>query len=262
MLLKSALKNLQAMDNQRNICLSDQVPKLVAGELRQRLVPVIGPHVVTSQWGDGLGPASCEMAHLAVECSASIASAGGQTLVRVFMDVIQAFPSIMVALSLPLADRHDDTVTFLAEAGFGHDEVSDILASNAAASEWTEVSQHFQEVMARFQEDQWMSVDQATGVMSSMVGCAAGVPLAGIIAIVALSKVTRRIQARLLAANLVLNVLTRDAQVALDPGLSMCWGLQHNGLKELTGGERPDQWKGVASSACPSPVLLGPCLHD
>ena len=130
MLLKNALKNLQAMDNQRNICLADQPPKLVAGELRQRLVPHLQPNIVATQWGDGLGPASCEMAHLAVEGSASIAKTQGLTLVKVFMDVVQAFPSILVALSLPLKDRHDDTIMFLQAAGFGNEEVADIIEPN------------------------------------------------------------------------------------------------------------------------------------
>ena len=147
------------------------------------------------------------MAHLAVESSASIAKTQGLTLVRVFMDVVQAFPSILVALSLPLEDRHVDTIKFLEAAGFGNEEVADIIESNRSAQEWEAVSLHFQEVVAGFQEDQWMSVDQAPGVMASLVVCAAGVPLAGLVAIVALSKITRRIQARLVASDVIADEL-------------------------------------------------------
>ena len=142
---------------------------------------------------------------------------------RVFIDVIQAFPSVMVALSLPLADRHADTVLFLQEANFDGDDVADVLAENGKDTEWHEVSLHFQAVMAGFHEDQWMSTEQATGAMASLAGCVAGVPLAGLIAIIAPSKITWRIQARLLTAGLLCSLAAAQAQLDLDPRGALTW---------------------------------------
>ena len=56
-----------------------------------------------------------------------------------------------------------------------------------------------------------------------MVGCSAGVPLAGIIAAIALSKVNRRIQHRLVAAGLIISRCTDAAKAALDPKGILEW---------------------------------------
>ena len=63
MLEKSGIGNAQAMSNQRNIMLADYDPKVVGGELRQRLTSPLKDNLVSSQWGDGFGAASCELAH-------------------------------------------------------------------------------------------------------------------------------------------------------------------------------------------------------
>ena len=68
-----------------------------------------------------------------------------------------------------------------------------------------------------------MSVDYATDIMASLVGCAAGVSLAGLVAAIALSKVTRRIQARLAAAGLVCVLDSDAANAVLDPENRFSW---------------------------------------
>ena len=84
----------------------------------------------------------------------------------------------MVALSLPLPLRDEATNELLREAGFGSEDVLEIMSENAASLEWGEVSPHFQAVLAAYQEDQWASVDFAVGVVTCTVGTVAGVPLA------------------------------------------------------------------------------------
>ena len=68
-----------------------------------------------------------------------------------------------------------------------------------------------------------MSCDFTGGIMAAMIGTAAGLPLAGIIAAIALSKVTRRIQARLAAPGLVMSIDSGAAQAELDPSSCMQW---------------------------------------
>ena len=76
-----------------------------------------------------------------------------------FVDEIQAFPSIVVALVLPLPEREADTNALLREAGFDEEATLEIIADNLQNSEWGEVSTHMQEVIAAFQEDQWAACD-------------------------------------------------------------------------------------------------------
>ena len=86
--VKDHLKDAQDVENRRHVALADQPPKLVAGELRYRTKPALEKRIVASQWGDGFGMATCEIAHLCLEGQLSIARVRKQTLVRVFIDVI------------------------------------------------------------------------------------------------------------------------------------------------------------------------------
>ena len=169
MLIKNPLKDLQCLTNQRSILLADQTPKGVGGELRARIANLLAPHIVTTQWGDGQGAASCEMAHMALEAVGSAGSSLALCCIRIFVDVVQAFPSVVVALSLPLPDRAESTRLILKEAGFGGPEVEQILEENRGCQEMADISEHLQVLMANFQEDQWLSSDFAEGVMASEV---------------------------------------------------------------------------------------------
>ena len=59
--------------------------------------------------------------------------------------------------------------------------------------------------------------------MCFKIGCAAGVPLAGLIAIIALSKIPRRVGCRRVAAGLALAIPTAAATLTLDPAGAMLW---------------------------------------
>lgn len=109
---------------------------------------------MSSQWGNGGGGASCGLAHLGLDSFAAVGEATGCTVVRVFVGVVQAFASIVVALYLPLADRNGDVDLMLLHAGFSRDNVSQICAENRSASEWDSTSEHMHTLVASFQEFQ------------------------------------------------------------------------------------------------------------
>ena len=225
MLDKGGLVDAQALDNQRSIMLANQEPKLAGGELRSRLAPQLKTRLVGTQWGDGFGASSCELAHLALGNVGAMGISVGQCLLRLFVDVVQAFPWIVVELSLPLPDRSEDTRTLLKEAGFADLDIDAIKAGHVDAVEWSGSSEHFHRVMAQFQEDQWMSCDHAAGIMAAFIGTAAGLPLAGIIAAIALSKVSRSIQDRLQRLGLVARIPTVDAKAAMGPQSLLEWAV-------------------------------------
>ena len=59
MLRKNPLIDGQSLGNHRSIMLADQDAKLPSGVLRRRVVKALEPTMVSSQWGDGFGAASC-----------------------------------------------------------------------------------------------------------------------------------------------------------------------------------------------------------
>ena len=218
MLLKSAIKGLQCLTNQRSILLADCNPKIVGGEIRGRMSVALAPHISSTQWGDGFGARSCELAHLGMEACSAVAYANSQSLIRLFIDVVQAFPSIVASLSIPLPSRDVATATLLTDLGFSLADVDDIVRSGVGAAEWASTSSHMKRVLAAFQEDQWVAQDFSGGVMAASVGCSAGVPLAGVIAVVALSGITRRIHVALEALGIGIHLSTAEAHSDLDPG--------------------------------------------
>ena len=152
MLIKDMLKDLQSMNNQRSILLADQTPKGVGGELRSRFAAILAPNIVKTQWGDGQGAASCELAHLALEAVGSAGSSMALCCVRIFVDVVQAYPSLVVALDLPLPLRELSTKDLLKECGFDDETVLGIIAEGLDPTEWGKVPEHLRHLMAGFQE--------------------------------------------------------------------------------------------------------------
>ena len=67
------------------------------------------------------------------------------------------------------------------------------------------------------------AVDHAAGVMRAIIGASAGVPLAGVLAVVGLSKVSRRIRGRLALAVYVMQLDHEAAQATLDPNGMLNW---------------------------------------
>ena len=153
---------------------------MVGSELRSRTMPMLQDSIVTTQWGDGFGAASCELAHLALESFANLAKLRGKSAVRVFVDAVQAYPSLVVALALPLPLRTRATKQLLVDAGFSADEAMEVIAEQHDLTEWEEVSEHLRRAVASFQEAQWSSSDFSEGVATAMVGASAGLPLAGV----------------------------------------------------------------------------------
>ena len=93
---------------------------------------------------------------------------------RVFIDVISAFASIVVALSLPLSQRNDDADDLLKGVWFSDAEVADIWASNAEAGDRGDASMHMRTRIANFQMHQWLATDGDEGAMRSKIGACEG----------------------------------------------------------------------------------------
>ena len=82
-----------------------------------------------------MGGSSCELAHLALEAFTAAGGARGQTIIRLFVDVVSGFASSVVALTLPLERRDASVDAQLGEVGFSTDEIEDIWWQNASADE-------------------------------------------------------------------------------------------------------------------------------
>lgn len=136
---------------------------------------------------------------------------------KIFLDVVQAFASILVALSLTLPARNVDTDLTLSALGFTATEIEETWSENAQSQVWSRTSPHLRELVSAFQEWQWNSVDFAPGIATATHGTSAGVPLAGLVAALALSKITRRILARLEALDLLAPMDTTGAHDFFDP---------------------------------------------
>ena len=218
MLLKDYCGSASDIRNRHDITLADQEGKNVGGVLRKRLAESLGTEVVGSQCGDGFGGASCDVAHLGEQAFGGVAASMRLTLAKLYVDVVQAFASIIVSLILPLPERHGSAREVLRNMNFTSGEVDEILNDAAVADEWSKTAEHMRYLVAAMQRHQWMATDFDGGVLAAHVGTAAGVPLAGIVAVVALSKITRKIRAELHAAGLALMFPTADADAYFGGG--------------------------------------------
>ena len=83
MLVKSAINPAPCLKNRREIVVADEEPKVVGSIVRERLMKTFGKTIVPSQWGDGFGAASCELAHLGAESFGSIGAALKLTVIKI-----------------------------------------------------------------------------------------------------------------------------------------------------------------------------------
>ena len=72
--------------------------------------------------GDGLGAASCELAHLGAKAYNAVGAAEKKTVIKLYLDVVEAFASIVVLLTVPRNDRLPDAMQMLSDAGFSEHE--------------------------------------------------------------------------------------------------------------------------------------------
>ena len=92
--------------------------------------------MTASQWGDGFGSASCELAHVTIQAFGAIGAVMKKTVVRVYIDVVQAYASIVTASTIPLEDNLATAKTLLAEGGFSDDAINEIIADGKKCIEW------------------------------------------------------------------------------------------------------------------------------
>ena len=125
--MKNPILSHKDFANRRLVVLADIAPKLIGSEARARMVPHLKKAVTESQWGEGLGAASCEVANLGVKLMGEVARARNLTLVKVHVDVVDAFNSILVNLVLPLRRRDDAAIARLRELGLEDDEIDAVM---------------------------------------------------------------------------------------------------------------------------------------
>ena len=111
--------------------LSDEVGKTVGAALRSNIVQQVKAMVVRSQQGDAFGSRSCEAAHVCTVGLSDSAAARNLSIAKLFIDVIDAFASIVTALCLDLKNRHDTIVLLLSDCGFSIPEIAAILMTSS-----------------------------------------------------------------------------------------------------------------------------------
>ena len=72
---------------------------------------------------------------------------------RGFLDVVSAFPSIGVSLTVKLQERDLGTKEFLRSMGFEDGEIDQIFTENLDSPEFVEVGAHLQALIVAFQQD-------------------------------------------------------------------------------------------------------------
>ena len=142
---------------------------MMGGAIRRRLADALAGKIVDSQHGEGLG-LGCELAHLGVEAFNAAGTMMKRTVVRVSVDVVQAFASIVAGLHLPLSGREDTIRGMLGSAGFSDDEIGAIMLEGKAQEEWDNASVHMRNLVAAMQDSQWVAADFSAGVMHAKVG--------------------------------------------------------------------------------------------
>ena len=120
------------MQNQRCIVLADQEPKVFGGELRARVAPKLRDTVVNSQHGEGLGASSCVVASLILDGMAHIAETASLCGIRIHVDVIEAYASILTAMVLPQSDKLETVRDVLAGMNFTTNEIDETYSWNLA----------------------------------------------------------------------------------------------------------------------------------
>ena len=102
MFTKSALQSPQAFSNKTEILLTNQEAKIFRGVIRRKVFKALDNHIDPSQFGDGFGGANCELATLLIQALVMAGATIKMTVVRVYVDVVQAYASIVASLSIPL----------------------------------------------------------------------------------------------------------------------------------------------------------------
>ena len=154
MLAKSAIKPAQDLANKRELLLASQEATNLGGVMRGRAFPTLAGQMDPSQFGDGFGGASCEMASLLVHGISCAGSATKLTVVKIYVDVVQAYASIMASISLPLDGSHTVARARLATFGFGQATIDGIIEDSRRQTEWNGTAEHTRAFIAAFQRSQ------------------------------------------------------------------------------------------------------------
>jgi hypothetical protein len=101
----------------------------------------------------------------------------------------------------------------LTRLGFSNEEVADTMKDVHVLTEWDTVPPHLLQLITAMQRNTWASVDFAPGILLPTTGTQAGVPLADIVAMAAVSRVPRKVARTLRELQLVTQL---DIQAACE----------------------------------------------
>jgi hypothetical protein len=202
MIVKRPGVSATVLRNLREIFLADNTGKAVTGELRARTTPYIGAAVVNSQSGAGYNGRGPDAAHLTLRAVCGAIVVSGRCAVAPLTDVQTAFATICRRHSLALPEHETMVVQRLRLLSLADDDIADVMAESHRAVEWGHTPPRLFHLAATFHRALWAAADYHPGVVASDAGCQAGVPYADIISIIGLSRVTRRVSARLQAEGL------------------------------------------------------------
>ena len=79
---------------------------------------------------------------LGMESFNSIAHSGKKTVVKVFLDVVQALASIMAALTLPMTGRAEVILHMLRGSDFSDDGIDSIFRLGKDQKKWAGIEKH------------------------------------------------------------------------------------------------------------------------
>lgn len=202
-LLKSSTKSLTDPTNRRDITLADQTGKTFGATLRTKVAPQLNLSLDTSQHGGGLHASACDATHLAARAFAGVAEVRGTCLAMVMVDIQSAFAVILRQLAMPMTDREGHLQKVLESHGFTPDEIADIADPELTLHEWRNTSPHMFYLRAAMHDSVWAAFDHTQAVMTPATGTQAGVPLADVVAMATISRVTRKVARRLRDEHLI-----------------------------------------------------------
>ena len=130
------------------------------------------------------------------------AEAMGLSCACVFVDAINAFATLWARCAVRLPESDEYCAGALMALGLGQAEIADLLSEARRIAEWGQAPDHLIAVVSAFQRHCWTARNFDSGILRPAVGVQAGVPMADVIACMALSVISRRIRPVLLEARL------------------------------------------------------------
>ena len=160
--------------NYRDISLGKYMAKLHGRWIRQKLLPALSSLTKCTQWGAGLHGGDTSLAHLQFRAYFEIALAERLCFAALFLDISTAFASLARGMVLPVDQGDEAWLRALRTFGYTDVEIEDIYDVLMATA---------------MHECSWSSTEGLPGVIHTLKGTLAGLPLADLIYVAAMARV-------------------------------------------------------------------------